>query len=135
EDPAPTETESEVAASENAQDESDKTEPEIEGGESKKSTSEIEDLALTPKVKNGRAGTGRRGGNRPRQPEGLPPFVLPEWFLEKNVKCVGDPDLSGSLAVFGEGGVNGEHDGDSITMDAEIARQSVDISECELTPT
>jgi SpoVK/Ycf46/Vps4 family AAA+-type ATPase len=135
EDPTPTETKNEAAASENTQDEPNKADPEIEGGESKKPNVEIEDLALTPRVKNGKAGTGRITRGRPRQPEGLPPFVLPEWFLEKNVKCVGDPDLSGTLAVFGEGGVNGEQDGDSTTMDAEIARQSVDISECDLTPT
>ncbi|KAL3421899.1 ATPase [Phlyctema vagabunda] len=40
--------------------------------------------------------------NRHKQPEGVPPVNLPDWFWEKNVKCFGDPvDLSGSLAVYG----------------------------------
>jgi SpoVK/Ycf46/Vps4 family AAA+-type ATPase len=138
EDPAPAETENEAATSENTRDEPDKVEPEIEGGEGKKAPLEIGDL-LTPRVKNGKTGTGRKTWNRPRQPEGLPPFVLPEWFLEKNVKCVGDPDLSGTLAVFGQGGVNGEQDDDSTTMEAEIARKSAEmltsLLECDLTPT
>ncbi|RDW82370.1 hypothetical protein BP6252_03482 [Coleophoma cylindrospora] len=59
--------------------------------------SELEQATL--RVRSGRAG---RRLNRHKQPEGLPPVVLPEWFWDKNVKCLGDSvDLSGSLAAYG----------------------------------
>jgi SpoVK/Ycf46/Vps4 family AAA+-type ATPase len=57
--------------------------------------------------------------------------------LEKNVKYLGDSDLSGSLAVYGERGVKGENEDNNpgSKMAAEIEQQSVEISECELNPT
>jgi hypothetical protein len=57
--------------------------------------------------------------------------VLPEWFWERNVKCLEDPVQSGSLAVYGI--AHGSEDAGS--MDAEAARMISGISECELTPT
>lgn len=65
---------------------------------------EVEDSNPQLKPKNGRNGTNRRG--RSRVQEGLPPLVLPEWFLKKNVKCPGDPPLRGPLAVYGTGPVS-----------------------------
>ena len=47
-------------------------------------------------------GSGRLRANRPRQPEGHPPVMLPDWFFSKNVKCAGEPNQSGSLATYGE---------------------------------
>jgi SpoVK/Ycf46/Vps4 family AAA+-type ATPase len=93
-------------------------------------------LALSSRLRNGKTqGSGRRGGSRPRVPEGLPPVVLPDWFWSKNVKCVGDPDLSGSLAVYGENGLSSVTDGENTSLDEEVAQQALDVSNCELSPT
>ncbi|KAK0100861.1 hypothetical protein ONS95_007308 [Cadophora gregata] len=97
---------------------------------------EIVDL-VAPKVKNRRTTSGRqRGLLRQKQPEGLPPLVLPEWFWTNNVKLAGDSKkLSGSLAVYGAL-ASGDHEGeDGAKLNAEIARQIVDISDCGLETT
>lgn len=78
---------------------------------------------------------GKALRRRSRQPEGLPPVVLPDWFWKNNVKCVGDPDLSGSLAVFQEGGINSGAGEKSTVVEDEIAQQSQNISDCDLSPT
>lgn len=63
---------------------------------------DLDNEALPPR-KQGRYSPGRVRANRPRRPEGLPRVVLPEWFFSKNVKCIGDADLStGSLAFAGQ---------------------------------
>jgi hypothetical protein len=84
---------------------------------------------------NGKPTFGRVKGNRIRQPEGLPPVVLPEWFWEKNVKCLEDPAQSGTLAVYGTTGMHNDTEGDNSSLDAEIHRMTLGIAECELTPT
>ncbi|KAG9233508.1 Mus7/MMS22 family-domain-containing protein [Amylocarpus encephaloides] len=55
---------------------------------------------ILARARNGKAGLGRTTRSRPRQPEGLPPVVLPESFLKQNVKCFDDPPFRGSLAVY-----------------------------------
>ena len=39
---------------------------------------------------------------RQAQPEGLPPVVIPEWFLKNNVKFAEDIDSMNGLAVYGK---------------------------------
>jgi SpoVK/Ycf46/Vps4 family AAA+-type ATPase len=98
-----------------------------------------EDTLLTRKAKQVRNGSGRTRLNRPRQPEGLPPFKIPDWFLAKNVKCVGDAELAGSLAVFGGGVLNLKEDNkdveEAMRQSTEVKGQSTDMVECDLTPT
>lgn len=92
--------------------------------------------AIGSRVKNGKlVGRGRPGISRPKQPEGVPPVVLPDWFWAKNVKCLGDPDLSGSLAVYGETGVVREADSESVNLDDGVDRQAPDVSNCGLAST
>ncbi|TVY44453.1 ATPase family AAA domain-containing protein [Lachnellula subtilissima] len=92
---------------------------------------------LTPKPRNGngKPTSGRLKGNRPRQTEGLPPVQLPEWFWKKNVKCLEDLTQSGTLAVYGITGVNGEVDGDDNSVAAEVARMALALGDCDLTST
>lgn len=67
----------------------------------------IEDLILTPRIlRNGKSGSGKSRASRQKQMEGLPAVVLPEWFWTRNVKCVGDSNLGGTLAVYGTKNVN-----------------------------
>jgi len=56
------------------------------------------DDAPTPVRKNGKTVSGRVRGNRLRQTEGLPPFNLPESFLDNNVKLAG-ASLNETLAI------------------------------------
>jgi hypothetical protein len=128
---------------ENAEDGLDEAKAEEEGTEAAEASGETDSVTLPTRTRNGKTTSGRIRGNRSRQPEGLPPFLIPDWFIEKNVKCLGDSDLGGSLAVYGEKGVDGteavEGETDADNTDAkvadEIARQSVDISDCELSST
>ncbi len=135
-DPPPTENEKEYPLSEDPNVEFDGAKAETEGADSSKSTQEIVDsLPLSQRAKNGKQGSTRARLARQRHPEGLPPVVLPDWFWKRNVKCIEDQDRRGTLAVFGERGLSNEVKGDSTVLDAEIARQSLDVSECELSPT
>ncbi|KAL5324004.1 hypothetical protein ACEPPN_008547 [Leptodophora sp. 'Broadleaf-Isolate-01'] len=95
---------------------------------------EIINLVASTKVKNGRTTSGRqRRLLRQKQTEGLPPVVLPDWFWKNNVKLVGDTKkLSGSLAVYGALTGEEQEGDDGAKLNAEIARQYVDISECGL---
>jgi hypothetical protein len=45
-----------------------------------------DDNAPAPIRRNGKTVSGRARGNRSRQTEGVPPFILPESFLESNVR-------------------------------------------------
>ncbi|KIN02543.1 hypothetical protein OIDMADRAFT_102683 [Oidiodendron maius Zn] len=51
--------------------------------------------------RNWRQTRSRSRANRQRQPEGLPPVILPDWFLEKNVKRTEDSPRCASLSVIG----------------------------------
>ncbi|KAL2073562.1 hypothetical protein VTL71DRAFT_10888 [Oculimacula yallundae] len=97
---------------------------------------EILNLVASPKVKNRtyRTASGRHRGLLRQKPiEGLPPVVLPEWFWKNNVKLVGDSKtLSGSLAVYGALASEEQEGDDGAKLNAEIARQYLDISECGL---
>ena len=57
------------------------------------------DTALA--TRTGRQTRSRSRANRQRQPEGLPPVILPDWFLEKNVKRTEDSPRCASLSVIG----------------------------------
>ena len=87
--------------------------------------------------KDGRASLRRSRPTRPRQPEGVPPFNIPDWFFEKNVRCVEDaPALSGSLAVYGTSGLKKtEADNADTNLPAEAERMIADILDCGLAPT
>jgi hypothetical protein len=113
---------------------------EEEGTEAAEASAETDNITLPARSRNGKTTSGRIRGNPPRKTEGLPPFIFPDWFIEKNIKCLGDSDLSGSLAVYGESGVQaGDGETEVNNTDAkvatEIAHQSLDISDCELSPT
>ncbi|TVY46395.1 ATPase family AAA domain-containing protein [Lachnellula occidentalis] len=92
-------------------------------------------LAPKPRNGNGKPTSGRLKGNRPRQTEGLPRVQLPEWFWEKNVKCLEDPAQGGTLAVYGITGVHGELAGDDSSVAAEVARMTLALGDCDLTST
>lgn len=128
EDPAISEAEKER---ENQEVESEAEKVENDGPDGVKSNREIENLAVSQRARNGRIGTGRVRGNRMRQAEGLPPVLLPDWFWENNVKLVGDPDLGGSLAVYGNSSGEDLNDG----LKADLTRQMVSIVECDLEST
>lgn len=107
-----------------------------EDGAPEKAVADPDVVAVTSRLKNGKpAGRGRPGILRPKQTEGVPPVVLPDWFWTKNVKCVGDPDLSGSLAVYGENGVAREADRETVSLDDEVNLQALDVSNCGLAST
>lgn len=60
------------------------------------------DTEVSTPRRNGKS-TGRtRGVPRIKQPEGVPPAVLPDWFWSTNVKCRGDSALTETL-VFETG--------------------------------
>lgn len=88
---------------------------------------EVEDSNPQLKPRNGRNGTGRRG--RSRVQEGLPPLVLPEWFLEKNVKCPGDPPLRGPLAVYGTSSASASELGNIAEKPGEMLVEKDDTKE------
>lgn len=58
----------------------------------------------TPRGKGriGRYSAARARLGRARQPEGLPPVAIPDWFLAKNVKLYDEPYPEGSLSVYAE---------------------------------
>ncbi|RDL40310.1 p-loop containing nucleoside triphosphate hydrolase [Venustampulla echinocandica] len=94
--------------------------------------SEVESSALSPKGRNGKAGSGRIRGNRGRQPEGLPPVILPDWFWKSNVKCSEDQVSPGSLAVYSTPEVNTETEGGEDTLKSEPADVPSEVAEAEL---
>lgn len=88
------------------------------------------DTVLARKARQGRNGSGRARINRPKQPEGLPPLPIPDWFLARNVKCFGDADLAGSLAVVGRD-LNLKNDSGS----EGVVKETSEVGEHELVPT
>lgn len=70
-------------------------------GDVASSSSSLADAETSPVARTGRQAKSRLRGNRQRQPEGLPPVVLPDWFWERNVKRVEDPPRCGFVTVFG----------------------------------
>lgn len=88
---------------------------------------------LTPKPRNGSSkltSGGRQKANRIRQPEGLPPVVLPAWFLENNVKCLEDSAESGTLAVYATSPAVSKEE-----FNEEYQRMAKDIVDCDLMST
>ncbi|RFU29372.1 hypothetical protein B7463_g6975, partial [Scytalidium lignicola] len=89
---------------------------------------EVKNVEISQKVRIGRSGRVRL--NRHKQPDGLPPVIIPDWFWTKNVRCAGDPEsTNASLAVYAQ------TQGDINSIDAEIARQATDIITCNLEST
>lgn len=89
---------------------------------------QVKSLDVPQKTRIGRSGRVRF--NRHKEPDGLPPVAIPDWFWVKNVKCVGDSETADStLAVYAQ------TQGDSSNIDAEIARQATDIIACNLEST
>jgi SpoVK/Ycf46/Vps4 family AAA+-type ATPase len=75
-------------------------------------------------------GNGRRVYPRPKALEGVPPVILPEWFWQRNVKCVGDPDISGTLAVYSTGTAEeGSDTVEKIEFEPSAEKDSETISE------
>lgn len=58
--------------------------------------------ALFKQGKHSKPASGRTRVNRPKKSNGLPPVILPEWFLAKNVKCVEDYDFPTGNTVEGK---------------------------------
>jgi SpoVK/Ycf46/Vps4 family AAA+-type ATPase len=104
-----------------------------------KSSEDVEDASnVLSRVKNGRTGTGRVSRLRPRQPEGLPAVVFPDWFWKNNVKRNEDPSLRGPLAVYPTDPVNAEEalEGDSPVIDTlDIGRMEEAVKKSGLPPT
>ena len=137
EEPNPPVAEEDVATEQAPDQEVEQEKPEEAVTESASSKADEETL-LAQKAKQLRNGSGRARLNRPRQPEGLPPFKIPDWFLAKNVKCVSDADLTGSLATYGGGLLNLKEDTRDVEdyiQSTEVKRQSTDVVDCDLTPT
>lgn len=102
-DPNLPEAERDDAASENPEEEVERTEESVLDNVNPITESSI--FARTSR--QGKPTPGRSSRlTRQRQPEGIPPLTLPPWFLTRNVKCVGDADQAGSLAVFAGGNVD-----------------------------
>jgi SpoVK/Ycf46/Vps4 family AAA+-type ATPase len=80
-------------------------------------SSSVVETDTTIAARTGRQTRPRSRANRQRQPEGLPPVALPDWFLLKNVKRFDDPPRSGSLAVYGTTIHEGEADQLMINLD------------------
>jgi hypothetical protein len=93
-----------------------------EGTEAIENSAELDNAPL-PTRKNGKTASGRARGNRPRQPEGLPPFILPESFLENNVRLAGE-FVEGSLAVVNGKEVMTGPDSSEVENASEIGGQS-----------
>ncbi|KAH6683085.1 Mus7/MMS22 family-domain-containing protein [Halenospora varia] len=90
---------------------------------------EEDSSAPSQKARNGRT-PGRIRPTRPRQPEGLPPVVLPGWFLDGNVKRAEELKLQGDLAVYGTG------QSDELKLeDVGVQGVSEDVIACDLAPT
>ncbi|CAL3973486.1 hypothetical protein PZA11_005717 [Diplocarpon coronariae] len=119
--------------------------PELESEEAKPENGTAEEINTSTEVGNpaskttkARTGGRLRGVVRQKEPDGLPPVVLPEWFYKNNIKPAGRSEkLGASLAVFGSGApASGDQEGDDAAdLNAEIARQSTEISECGLETT
>ncbi|PQE05885.1 mitochondrial aaa atpase protein [Rutstroemia sp. NJR-2017a BVV2] len=94
----------------------------------------VEDPDSTQKVRI--RGNGFRRISRLKQPEGLPVVVLPDWFWN-NVKCLGEEQRSGSLAVYYT--TNEAVDPSQGSEDAELPAKSAHavegIIECGLSST
>ncbi|KUJ13279.1 AAA-domain-containing protein [Mollisia scopiformis] len=93
-------------------------------------------LALLPRVKNGKPGSGRiRGLLRSKAPEGVPPIILPSWFWEKNIKLVGEADISGGLTIEGEEKLPSQDDGAHVTAEDKSAEEPAGLPHIEPIPT
>lgn len=64
-------------------------------------SSPIADIDNPTAPKTGRQTKSRSRTTRQRQPQGLPPVAIPDWFLERNVKRVEDPSTGGTFSVYG----------------------------------
>lgn len=70
----------------------------------KESEQDVKEDSPATSTKAGRLRSARVARQR-KQPEGLPPVVLPEWFWEKNVKLFGQHQAVEQLAKVYGGGV------------------------------
>jgi len=68
-----------------------------DGTEPTDKSTEVDDAPALIR-RNGKTVSGRVRGNRVRQTEGLPPFILTESFLDNNVKLAGE-SVNESLAI------------------------------------
>lgn len=119
EDPNLPEAEGNNAASENPEQEVERTEEQVLDNVNPITESSV--FARTSR--QGKPISGRSSRlTRQRQPEGVPPLTLPPWFFTRNVKCVGDADQAGSLAVFAGGNVdlNNGNDMEASEQSAEL---------------
>jgi SpoVK/Ycf46/Vps4 family AAA+-type ATPase len=98
----------------------------------------VEDPNSTQKVQG--RGNGRGRISRLKQPDGLPLVILPDWFWN-NVKCLGEQQKSGSLAVYytSNDAVDSSEGSEEAELPAELPEKSVHavegIIECGLSST
>jgi hypothetical protein len=91
------------------------------------------DHAPTPIRRNGKIVSGRIRGNRLRQTEGLPPFILPESFLQNNVRLAGDLAIESLAIVKGKEPISGADEPD-LKLVAETEGQSAEALDAGLSP-
>lgn len=96
-DGTPVRTDTDNSQPESSSNPLDESKTDEDGSEAAENSTEV-DSAPVPARRNGKTVSGRVRGNRLRQPEGLPPFLLPDSFLENNVRLAGEA-VKESLAV------------------------------------
>ncbi|KAE9375752.1 hypothetical protein N431DRAFT_370578 [Stipitochalara longipes BDJ] len=99
----------------------DESKTDEDGTEVIESSAEV-DNAPTPARRNGKTVSGRVRGNRLRQTEGLPPFVLAESFLENNVKLAGELVNESLAIVKGKEAITGTDE-----LEVKIAAETNDL--------
>jgi hypothetical protein len=92
------------------------------------------DNAPAPIRRNGKTVSGRVRANRSRQTEGVPPFILPESFLESNVRLAGDLVKESLAIVKGKEAISGADDPE-LNISAETENQSVEEPDSGSSPT
>jgi hypothetical protein len=92
------------------------------------------DNAPAPIRRNGKTVSGRARGNRSRQPEGVPPFILPESFLESNVMLAGDLMKESLAIVKGKEAISGADDPE-LKISVETENQSAEELDSGPSPT
>ncbi|EPE30348.1 P-loop containing nucleoside triphosphate hydrolase [Glarea lozoyensis ATCC 20868] len=101
-----------------------------------KALDDTEDTStILSRAKSGRVGNGRVTRLRPRQPEGLPAVVFPEWFWKNNVKRKDDPPRRGSLAVYATDNTSAEDqlESDTAIVDKlDVGRMEEAVAKCGL---
>jgi SpoVK/Ycf46/Vps4 family AAA+-type ATPase len=94
-----------------------------------------ENMAQILAGRKGRISKGSMGRlarfQRNKQPEGLPPVAIPDWFFTKNVKLHGDLDAAKTLSVFAEGAADMEDEKDML----EVSRRAGLVASIDLPPT